>query len=72
MDLHFKSAAAIAQLIRGRKVGAVEALEHFLARVEKYNPRLNAIIWLDAERARERARAADTALAKGGDLGAAP
>ena len=65
MDLHFKSAAEIARLIRERKISAIETLEHFLARVEKYNPRLNAIIWLDAARARERARAADAALAKG-------
>jgi len=65
MDLHFKSAAEIARLIRERKIGAVETLEHFLARVERYNPRLKAIVWLDAARARERARAADAALAKG-------
>jgi amidase len=65
MDLHFKSATETAGLIRERKISAFEALEHFLARVEKYNPRLNAIIWLDAARARERARAADAALAKG-------
>src|SRR5215471_2264712 len=65
MDLHFKSATEIAQLIRERKIGAGETLEHFLTRVEKYNPRLNAIVWLDAARARERARAADAALAKG-------
>jgi amidase len=65
MSLHFKSAAGIARLIQERKISAVETLEHFLVRVEKYNPRLNAIIWLDAERARERARAADAALAKG-------
>jgi amidase len=65
MDLHFKSAAEIAQLIRDRKIGAAEALEHFLARVDAFNPRLNAIIWLAAERARARAHAADVALAKG-------
>ena len=65
MDLHVKSAADIARLIRGRKISAAEALEHFLARVDRYNPRLNAIIWRDAARARERARAADDALAKG-------
>src|SRR5215467_4505911 len=65
MDLHFKSATEIAQLIRERKIGAGETLEHFLTRVEKYNSRLNAIVWLDAARARERARAADAALAKG-------
>jgi amidase len=65
VNLHFKSAAEIAKLIRERKVSAADALEHFLARVEKHNPRLNAIIWLDAARARERARAADVALGKG-------
>jgi len=64
-QLHFKSAAEIARLIRDRKVTATETLEHFLVRVEEYNPRLNAIIWLDVSRARERARAADAALAKG-------
>ena len=61
VNLHFKSTAEIAKLIRERKVSAVDALEHFLARVEKYNPRLNAIVWLDAAGARERARAADAA-----------
>src|SRR5271169_3409596 len=65
MNLHFKSAAEIAKLIREGKLSAVDALEHFLARVEKYNPRINAIIWLDATRARARARAADAALDKG-------
>jgi amidase len=65
VNLHFKSAAEIARLIRERKVSAMDALEHFLARVEKHNSRLNAIIWLDATRARERARAADAALGKG-------
>src|SRR5215467_1300124 len=70
MDLHFKSAAEIAGLIRDRKVSAVETLDHFLARVAKYNPRLNAVIWLDAAQARQRARAADAALAKGETWGA--
>ena len=64
-QLHFKSAVEIARLIREREVRAVEALEHFLARIEKYNPKLNAVIWLDARRAAERAKAADAALAKG-------
>jgi amidase len=65
VNLHFKSAAEIARHIRERKVSATDALDHFLARVEKHNPRLNAIIWLDAEGARQRARAADAALDKG-------
>ena len=65
MDLHFQSAAVIARLIRDRKISAAEALEHFLARIDSYNGRVNAVIWLAAARARERARAADEALAKG-------
>jgi amidase len=64
-SLHFKSAVELAELIRTRKISASELLEHFLARVAKYNPKLNAIIWMDADRARERAKAADAALAKG-------
>src|SRR3979490_2984906 len=65
MGLHFSSAIEIARLVRERRVSAIDVLEYFLARVAKYNPRLNAIIWLDAERARERAKEADAALARG-------
>ncbi|MGE0698964.1 MAG: amidase [Hyphomicrobiaceae bacterium] len=63
--LHWKSAAEIARLIRERKATAGEVLEHFLARVDRFNPTLNAIVWQDRERARARAKAADAALAKG-------
>ncbi|MBS0244355.1 MAG: amidase, partial [Proteobacteria bacterium] len=63
-DLHWKSAAEIARLIREKKVTAVDALEHFLARVDRFNPKLNAIVWQDRERARQRAKAADAALTK--------
>ena len=64
-QLHFKSAIDIARLIRKREISAAETLEHFLARVVKYNPKLNAIIWLDAEGGRKRAKEADAALARG-------
>jgi len=63
--LHYRSAVEIADLIRTKKASAVEVLEHFLARIERYNPKLNAIIWMDAERGRKRAREADAALARG-------
>jgi amidase len=63
--LHFKSAVEIARLIRDRRVSSSDVLEHFLVRVEKYNSSINAIVWMDAERARKRARKADAALAKG-------
>jgi amidase len=63
--LHYLSAVEIAALIRSSKVSASEVLEHFLGRVAKYNPKLNAIVWMDEAGARARAKAADAALAKG-------
>jgi amidase len=68
-DMHFKSARQLAALIRARKVGARELLEHTLARVERHNPRLNAIIAFDLERARKDASAADRAVRRGDRLG---
>jgi amidase len=64
-ELHYKSAVELAALLRAKKLGCLELLDHFLARVERHNPRLNAIIHLDAKRARRRAREADAALARG-------
>lgn len=61
----FKSAVELAAAVRGKQVGALELLEYFLGRVARYNPAINAVIALRAEPARERARAADAALAKG-------
>jgi amidase len=63
--LHVKSAVDIAELIRTKKVSAVEVIEYFLKRIDTYNPKLNAIVWMDPERARKCAREADAALARG-------
>jgi amidase len=51
--------------IRRKKIGCLELLDLYLARVERYNPKLNAIIATDLDGARKRARAADRALVKG-------
>ncbi len=63
--IHYKSASELAAMIRDREIGCLELLDHYLSRVEQYNPALNAIIWMDVDNARTRARAADAALAKG-------
>ena len=55
----------MAAKLRAREVGCLELLEHHVARVERFNPDLNAIVVLDLDRARERAGAADAALARG-------
>jgi amidase len=64
-DIAFASARRLAGMVRRRKAGCLELLEHFLRRVEKYNPALNAIIATDLPGARKRARAADRALKQG-------
>ena len=64
LDTPFHSATRLAAAIRTKKVGCLELLDLYLARVEKYNGALNAIVVRDFDRARTRARAADRALAK--------
>ncbi len=64
-DMVFWSARRLASAIRRRKVGAAELLERYLDRVARYNPALNAIVACDLAGARQRAKAADEALARG-------
>ncbi len=65
MDIVFSSTTQLAAAIRARHVSATEVLGAHLAQIDKHNPALNAIVTLDAERAHERAREADEALARG-------
>jgi amidase len=65
----FASATRLAADLRDRKIGCVELLDFFLARADKYNPQLNAIIAWQIDKARDRARAADEALVKGESWG---
>ena len=48
--LVFQTARKLAEMIRHREVSAVAVLEAHLARVEKYDSKLNAICTLDADR----------------------
>jgi amidase len=57
----FASVTETVRALRGREIGALELLEAKLARIERFNGKLNAIIWADFERAREEARAFDAA-----------
>ena len=60
----FRSAKELAADIRKKKIGCLELLDLYLQRVEKHNPGINAIIAMDVEGARKRARAADRALGR--------
>ena len=64
-DIIFASAKQIAQGIRDKVFSAVEVVEAHLARIERVNPQLNAVVQLCAERALSEARDADAALAGG-------
>src|SRR5678815_2979176 len=65
MDIALRSTSALAKALRTREIGCLELLDHYLARVERLNPKLNAIVIQDADAARKRAKEADQALAKG-------
>ena len=64
-ELAFQSALQLGAAIRNKSISAAEMLDYFLARVEKFNPDLNAIVVEDFDRAREFAIKADKALAQG-------
>jgi amidase len=69
MDLVFSSIIDLAAAIAARKISAVEALDAHLAQIDRQNEAINAVINLDREGARERAKKADAALARGDVLG---
>jgi amidase len=64
-DPAFCSASELAAAIRSRKLGCLELLDVYTKRIERYNPRINAVIAMDLEGARKRAAEADAALARG-------
>lgn len=68
-DVAFRPATELARRIRDREIGCRELLEHYLQRGERFNPRLNAIVVTDLERARARADEADAALRRGESWG---
>ncbi len=67
LDIPFRSARQLAAAIRQKDIGCLELLDLYLTRIERHNPRLNAVIFTDVDAARERARQADAALS-GGDI----
>ena len=74
-DLCFLPAVELVRLIKGRHVSAVEVMRAHLEQIERFNPRINAIVTLLPERALESARTVDAGIAKGescGPLGGLP
>src|SRR5215475_7917995 len=65
----FLTARELLQRIRAKDLSAREVLDAHLRQIERVNPKVNAIVTLVADQAREQARRADQAAAKGRFLG---
>ena len=64
-ELIFASATELARAIREKEISSTDVVETFLQRIERVNPKLNAIVQLVADDVREQAREADASPAKG-------
>jgi Asp-tRNA(Asn)/Glu-tRNA(Gln) amidotransferase A subunit family amidase len=60
-DLIYTSLVEMAEMVRARKISPVELAEADLKRIEQLNPKLNAIVSMDAGRVRAQAKAAEAA-----------
>lgn len=61
----FASARKLARMVHDGDIGCLELLDHFIARVERLDPRVNAVVVRDFERARETARSLDRKRRRG-------
>jgi amidase len=68
-DICLLSAVEMARLIRSKQLSAREVLSAHLQRIERINPKVNAIVTLAADQAMDQARQADEALASGKKVG---
>ena len=69
MNLCELSALELARRLHRKEVSAREVVAAHLDRIADRNPRLNAIVTLDADRAMDRAARADEAFARGAAVG---
>jgi aspartyl-tRNA(Asn)/glutamyl-tRNA(Gln) amidotransferase subunit A len=63
--LHTLSIGELGRTLSSKQISSVELAQHFLARIERLNPGLNALITLTAEQALAAAAAADARRAAG-------
>ena len=68
MTVLHRSAVDLAAAIRRREISSVELVTEAIARRDRFDAELNAIIWRDDEASLADARAADAAVARGEDL----
>ena len=68
-DLWRLSAAALAALVRSKKVSAREAATSALARLDAVNPKINAVVDHRPDDVLKQAASVDAAIARGEDVG---
>jgi amidase len=68
-EICFLTATELVRLVRANELSAREVMEAHLSQIERVNPEVNAIVTLTAERALDRARATDDALARREEVG---
>jgi Asp-tRNA(Asn)/Glu-tRNA(Gln) amidotransferase A subunit family amidase len=64
-DIAYAPVTALSEWLRTRKISSVRLTELYLARLEKFNPKLECVITLTPELARAQAKAADAEIAQG-------
>jgi amidase len=71
-ELCYTGAAKLVRMIRARRVSVTEVMRAFIARIERVNPKVNAIVTFLPEQALKRARALDRKGAAAGPLAGLP
>ena len=68
-ELTWAPAWRLSELIRSKEVSPVEVVDHFLGRIEQFEPELKAFDHLDPAGSRQAAKEAEAAVLAGDDLG---
>ncbi len=61
-DIVYLSLTEMAESIRAKKISPVQLIDAHLSRIDELNPKLNAFVTVDGERARAQAKSAEIAL----------
>src|SRR4249919_1913215 len=68
-ELAYMSATELASRIRKREISPVEVMDATIARIERRNPSLNALVFTDFDGARREAARAEARLVSGSEVG---
>ncbi len=64
-----QSATALAKRIKKKEISPVEVMDEAIARIDAINPKINALIILHLDQARDAAKKAEAAVMRGSELG---